>query len=73
LTRIPKLRLAGIREGFFVNYLGNKVSENYTELGYGINYIFRIIRLEAVTSFMDGSYKDFGVRIGIATNLDNIF
>ncbi len=73
LTRFPKLRLMGIREGFFVNYLGNKVSKNYTEVGYGINYIFRIIRIEAVASFFDGAYYDFGINIGIATNLDDIF
>ena len=73
LTRIPKLRLVGIREGFFANYLNNQVASNYVELGYGINYIFRVIRIEAVTSFIDGKYEDFGVRIGIATNLDDIF
>ena len=63
----------GIREGFFANYLNNQVASNYVELGYGINYIFRVIRIEAVTSFIDGKYEDFGVRIGIATNLDDIF
>ena len=73
LTRIPILRLAGIREGFFVNYLYNETTPHYTETGYGINYIFRVIRLEAVTSFIDGKYLDWGIRIGIATNLDDIF
>ncbi len=73
LTRIPIVRLSGIREGFFTNYLYNQVSDHYTELGYGINYIFRVIRIEAVTSFQNGKYQDFGVRIGIATNLDDIF
>ncbi|MEJ2004688.1 MAG: DUF5686 family protein [Cyclobacteriaceae bacterium] len=73
LTRIPKLRLVGIREGFFANYLLNDVANHYVEAGYGINYIFRVIRLEAVTSFIDGNYLDFGVRIGIATNLEDIF
>ncbi|MCA6074232.1 DUF5686 and carboxypeptidase regulatory-like domain-containing protein [Fulvivirga sedimenti] len=73
LTRFPKIRLMGIREGFFANYLGNEVSQYYTEVGYGINYIFRIIRVEAVAAFQDGTYYDWGVRIGIATNLDDIF
>ncbi len=73
LTRIPLVRLAGIREGFFTNYLYTNAAGHYTELGYGINYIFRVIRVEAITSFQDGKYLDFGVRIGIATNLDDIF
>ncbi|ELR72636.1 hypothetical protein C900_01015 [Fulvivirga imtechensis AK7] len=73
ITQMPLVRLSGVREGFFVNYLANDVSKNYTELGYGINYIFRVFRLEAVTSFYDGKYQDFGVRIGIATNFENIF
>ncbi len=73
LTRIPLVRLAGVREGFFTNYLYNDAANHYTELGYGINYIFRVIRLEAVTSFIDGKYYDWGVRVGIATNLDDIF
>jgi len=29
--------------------------------------------LEFIGSFQDGQYQDFGVRIGIATNLDNLF
>ncbi|MEL7002828.1 MAG: DUF5686 and carboxypeptidase regulatory-like domain-containing protein [Bacteroidota bacterium] len=73
ITRMPLVRLFGVRENVFVNYLGTDNSMNYTELGYGINYIFRIFRIEAVTSFIDGEYQDFGVRIGVATNLDNLF
>ncbi|MBL6446555.1 carboxypeptidase-like regulatory domain-containing protein [Fulvivirga sp. 29W222] len=75
ITRMPLVRLSGVRESFFVNHLINNVttSSGYTELGYGINYILRVFRLEAVTSFYDGKYQDFGVRIGIATNFDDIF
>lgn len=73
ITRIPIIRLAGVRENFFVNYLATDTSMNYTELGYGINYILRVFRIEAVTSFQDGRYQDFGIRIGVATNLDDIF
>lgn len=72
-TRIPIVRLAGVRESFFTNYLATDLSKNYTEVGYGINYIFRLFRVEAVANFVDGKYKDYGVRIGIAANLDNLF
>lgn len=73
ITRIPLTRVMGIRESFYVNHLATDNSMGYTELGYGINYIFRIFRLEAVTNWIDGKYNDWSVRIGIAANLDNIF
>lgn len=75
ITRMPLVRLSGIRESFFANHLINDATagSGYTELGYGINYILRVFRLEAVTSFYDGKYQDFGVRIGIAANFEDIF
>ncbi|MEP2771709.1 MAG: DUF5686 and carboxypeptidase regulatory-like domain-containing protein [Fulvivirga sp.] len=73
LTQIPLVRLSGVRESFFTNYLANDLTTSYVELGYGINYILRIFRLEAVTSFEGGKYRDFGVRLGVAANLDDIF
>ncbi|MDN5204754.1 DUF5686 and carboxypeptidase regulatory-like domain-containing protein [Fulvivirgaceae bacterium BMA10] len=72
-TRIPIVRTLGVRENIIANFLATNSAMNYTELGYGINYIFRVFRIEAITSFRDGKYQDFGVRIGIATNLDNLF
>jgi len=73
LTQVPLVRLSGIRESFFSNYLANDYTNSYVELGYGINYILRIFRIEAVTSFEGGKYRDFGLRLGIAANLDDVF
>jgi hypothetical protein len=56
-----------------VNHLEAPTANHYTEFGYSIDYILRIFRLEFVSSFQNGSYRDFGVRIGIASNLDDIF
>jgi hypothetical protein len=69
LTSLPKLRLMGIRENFFLNYLATPTSDNYTELGYSIDGILRIFRLEGAVSFQDGKYTDYGFRLGITTNL----
>ncbi len=69
LTRIPKVRMLGASENFFVNYLATPSSGNYTELGYGLNGILRLFRLEFATSFQNGNYVGNGFRIGIATNL----
>ena len=67
ITNIPLVRLAGIRENIFVNYLATPTSKNYTEVGYSIDGILRIFRLEAAASFQDGKYLDYGFRIGIAS------
>jgi len=67
LTQIWKLHLLGLKEDLFVNYLYTPTSENYTELGYSIDNIFRVLRVEFVSSFRDFKYDDFGVRISIAS------
>jgi hypothetical protein len=63
------VRLAGIRENIFLNYLATPTSKNYTEVGYSIDGILRIFRLEAAASFYNGQYQNYGFRIGIATNI----
>ena len=72
-TRIPEVWLVGIKENLFINYLATPKSENYTELGYSLDNIFRFFRVEAAVSFQNGKYQDFGVLIGVASNLDDIF
>jgi hypothetical protein len=69
VTRFPLVRLTGITENFFVNYLATPTSQNYTELGYGIEGILRVFRLEAAAAFQNGKYIDYGFRIGIATSI----
>ena len=73
LTQFPLVRLTGIRENIFVNSLETQASNHYVELGYGINYIFRLFRIEVVTSYQDFKFQDWGIRIGIASNLDTLF
>lgn len=67
LTQIWKLHLMGLKEDLFVNYLHTPTSDNYTEVGYSIDNIFRIFRVEFVSSFRDFKYDDFGVRISVAS------
>jgi hypothetical protein len=73
LTSLAYVRLAGIRENIFLNYLATPTSKNYTEVGYSIDGILRLFRLEAAASFFNGQYKSYGFRIGIATTLMNNF
>ncbi len=68
-TQIPEVWIMGIKENLFVNYLATPTSKNYTEVGYSIDNIFRIFRIEAAVSFRDGKYEDWGILLGIASNL----
>lgn len=69
LTTIPLVRLAGVRENIFVNYLATPTSENYTEVGYSIDGILRIFRVEAAASFQNDQFINYGFRVGIASYL----
>jgi hypothetical protein len=73
VTTIPYVRLAGIRENLFFNYLATPTSGQYTEAGYSIDGILRFFRLEGAVAFRNGAYVDYGFRIGIATTLAGEF
>jgi ribosomal protein L19 len=76
LTQLPMLRITGVKEMVFLSYLGTPTSENYFEVGYGIDNLFRILRVEAAASFQDYQYNGWGIKIGIATSIaveDNSF
>ena len=73
LTSLPRLRLMGIRENIFLNYLATPTSRNYTEVGYSIDGILRIFRLEAAVSFVNAQYSEYGFRIGVTTNFGGTF
>jgi len=60
----------------FLSYLATPTSENYFEVGYGIDNLLRILRVEAAASFQDYQYNGWGIKIGIATSVavdDNSF
>ncbi len=69
VTSIYEVRMLGIRENVFLNYLATPTAKNYTEVGYSIDGILRVFRLEGAVAFRDGKYLDYGFRIGIATNI----
>ena len=66
-THIPMLRLTGVKENLFVNYLHTPTSNDYMEIGYGIDNLLRIFRVELVQSFQGWEPSVFAVRIGISS------
>ena len=73
LTQFEFFRKQGIRENILFNVLLTPQSQQYAELGYGINYVFRILRIEFVTSWQDYKYQDFALRFGVATDFQSLF
>lgn len=73
LSRFKFIQKQGIKESIFADYLGTNSSNHYSELGYSIENIFRLFRVEGVASFQNGIYQDWGIRIGIASKLDEFF
>jgi hypothetical protein len=69
ITQFPLIRLTGVTENVFVNYLSAPLSNDYTEVGYSLDGILRIFRLEGAVSFSGGNYQSYGFRIGIATSV----
>jgi hypothetical protein len=66
LTQFIYLRSFGWKENFFVNQLVTP-KNNYTELGYSLDGILRLFRVEAIAAFENGQYKTWGIRVGITT------
>jgi hypothetical protein len=69
VSSIYEVRMLGIRENIFVNYLATPAAKNYTEVGYSIEGILRVFRLEFAAGFRDGQYLNYGFRVGIATSI----
>src|SRR5690606_33905940 len=67
LTQLPELRFSGIRENIFLNYLKHENSPHYYELGYSLDQVFRILRIEVAASFMDKDFEEVGLRIGVSS------
>ncbi|MDF9799599.1 hypothetical protein OKW21_004862 [Catalinimonas alkaloidigena] len=72
-TQIFEVRLLGIKENILFNYLKTDQSPHYMEVGYSLDNVLRFLRVEAVANFEDGTYQNFGLRIGIATTLEDLF
>ena len=73
LSSIPKLRLLGVQENIFGAVLTTPESGTYNEVGYSIDGILRIFRIEAAASFQNGNYNNYGFRIGIASSITTSF
>lgn len=72
LTQIPEVWLLGIKEEVIGNYLYTPTMESYYEVGYAITNILHLFRIEAAVSFQNGKYRDWGIFIGVQSDLFSI-
>jgi hypothetical protein len=64
LTQITPLRVYGLKESIFANYLNvAKQDFNYIEVGYGLTGIGKLFGLEVVGSFVNGKYDATVLRV----------
>ncbi|NVJ84914.1 MAG: carboxypeptidase-like regulatory domain-containing protein [Algoriphagus sp.] len=66
-TQLPMLRFSGVQENIFLNYLKTENSPHYVEVGYSLDNLFRLFRVEFGAGFENRKYLRGGVRFGIAT------
>ena len=74
ITRIPVVRISGIKENIFVNALTTPLSKSYTEVGYGIDGLipgFPVFRVEVISNFVDLKYQSTGFRVGTSLRFGN--
>ncbi|SEI67663.1 CarboxypepD_reg-like domain-containing protein [Dyadobacter sp. SG02] len=70
LTQIPWFRILGVKENFILHYLATPDSNNYAELGYGLDIGIRFpLRVEVVNSFEGFKYKSTAFRVGTTMNI----
>jgi hypothetical protein len=64
LTQITPLRIYGLKESIFANYLNiPNQNFNYVEVGYGISGIEKFLGLEVVGNFVNGQYGSTVLRV----------
>jgi len=71
-TNITLLRLSGVKENINFNHLWTPAVNNYMELGYSVDNIFRFFRIDVTAAFIDGTYSDFRIQLGITSDLISV-
>jgi hypothetical protein len=69
VTQVLLTRMAGIREDLMIHYLYSNSLDHYLEVGYALDNLFRLFRLEIIGQFDNLNYRGVGFRIGFAKNI----
>jgi hypothetical protein len=64
LNKLPFIRKTKMQEVVNINYLNTRESDNYLEVGVGLEHIFKILRADFYTGFQSGQKVRSGFRVG---------
>jgi hypothetical protein len=64
-NKVPLFRRLKWQEVVSLHYLNTRESNNYLELGLGVEHIFKVLRVDFVTSFQEQQKVRTGLRIGL--------
>ncbi|MCC9168013.1 DUF5686 and carboxypeptidase regulatory-like domain-containing protein [Pontibacter harenae] len=64
-NKVPLFRRLKWQEVVSLHYLNTKESDNYLELGLGVEHIFKVVRVDFFTSFQSREKAHTGIRIGL--------
>lgn len=65
VNKIPLLRKTKVQAVATVNYLSTPGLSNYTEWGFGLEHILKILRIDFFTSFIQHDHQRTGVKVGL--------
>jgi hypothetical protein len=63
LKRMPLVNMTGVREVIFYNVLYEPSAKTYQEIGYSIDQIIGLLRLDVFAGFKNTTYNNWGVRL----------
>ncbi|MDX1902848.1 MAG: DUF5686 family protein, partial [Thermonemataceae bacterium] len=65
LNGIPLLKKTRMQEVFSCNYLWSETNGNYVELGFGLEHIFKFLRVDYFWAFSEGKTYHNALRFGL--------
>lgn len=65
LLRLPYFNKTACKESIKINFLGTPSFHKYTEIGYGLVNIFRVVDCYVYANYFNTQYQDWGFRLNL--------
>jgi hypothetical protein len=69
---LSTLRMLGVNERVIANHLYTPRNGHYFEVGYSITNLYRFIRIDFVTSYQDGGFRDWRIQVGFSSDVISV-
>ncbi|MBU2916331.1 DUF5686 and carboxypeptidase regulatory-like domain-containing protein [Reichenbachiella agariperforans] len=63
-NKLPLIRKTKVQAVASLHYLYTDAIDNYLEMGFGVEHIFKLMRIDYFSSFIDGHHEAHGIRLG---------